>query len=364
MALSDDTKLALAAAEEASKRARRTLLFIQIAAVITFIAIWQELRFTWLNRRLITAQKVEWALTCRPEAFYPIHPAGLNAQTKPEDTLRCANLPFHTVDTNKSPEYQRKELAGAQAKLENEVKGYLNEWGYSLEQVRTMVADLQRVVADRVLNVPIPLFGVSFDVNDLSVISGLSFVILLSWLKFSLWRLRDNVQEVFVRAAEHEPPELADAYDLLRMTQVFTVPEARRPIPRSTRDGQLRHRFLGPSNVISDNSSGNSLLAGVFKITNLIFWTGVAAQVSALVVDLRTAHYGMILSNRLAFSENMVALVLTLYVLFRAWQCQALVNAIAAEWSRALHAARLEPGQESFLRTMGDRRIRDRRIAS
>ena len=65
-------------------------------------------------------------------------------------------------------------------------------------------------------------FGITFDVNDLGLIGGVSFIILLLLFRFSLGRELDNLVLSFEEAKKDK--ELPTFYNLLAMRQVLTVP--------------------------------------------------------------------------------------------------------------------------------------------
>jgi hypothetical protein len=72
----------------------------------------------------------------------------------------------------------------------------------------------------------VPFFGITFDVNDLGLIGGVSFIILLLLFRFSLGRELDNLVLSFEEAKRDR--ELPVFYNLLAMRQVLTVPPTSR----------------------------------------------------------------------------------------------------------------------------------------
>ncbi len=91
-------------------------------------------------------------------------------------------------------------------------KGYLS----SLDRLRT----------EKVLMIQVPIFGVSFDVNDLSLLGGFSFIIILLWFNFSLWRESMNLKIVFDEA--RKMGKLGTCYRYLLMRQLLMIPK---PLP-------------------------------------------------------------------------------------------------------------------------------------
>ena len=83
-------------------------------------------------------------------------------------------------------------------------------------------AYLREYVENRFV-VKVPLFGVSFDVNNLGYIGGVGLVILLIMYQYSLSRELDNLRKAFKQARLY-PGQLGSFYELLAMEQVLTLP--------------------------------------------------------------------------------------------------------------------------------------------
>ena len=88
-----------------------------------------------------------------------------------------------------------------------------------------LVRAYDRARIDNALLIKIPLLGISFDVNWLSVISGAAFSILFFLLYHSLARERKNLTLLF-RMADDRKIESVSLYQLLSMQQVLTVPHS------------------------------------------------------------------------------------------------------------------------------------------
>ena len=162
----------------------------------------------------------------------------------------------------------------------------------------------------RVLGVNIPILGASMDINDLSLMAGLSFSILLSWFQFSLRRQHDNVKKLFEIAKEHG--ELSTAYDLLAMTQVLTVPPAR-----------------------NANSPAFSFARRLSRLPSLILWTSVIAQGVVLGNDVETMQHGDILAPHVSTIETCLAFVLFAYMIIRTSQCFKMMSETYEQWKEA-----------------------------
>ncbi len=196
---------------------------------------------------------------------------------------------------------------------------YLKQWHFSLAQAKKNVADLQLMMANRVLGVTVPVLGVVFDINDLSIMAGVTFTILLSWFHFSLRRQHDNVKKVFELAGEldskskpNNSSNLKMAYDLLAMTQVLTIPPG---ASAGSRNLSLQRRLL--------------------RLPNLIMWTAVVAQAIVLTDDIVTMKHGDDLGVIVSHAETAIASLLLAYMTYRTIQCFRLMSETYSEWLSA-----------------------------
>ena len=207
--------MALRAAVQASTRARRIVLLIQLTCIVVFIAFWQSRQSSWPMTRLQTAKM---AYTMSAE---------------------CAGDWMKLHDTNQITTEQWQalvECGGKQGLKEDEartgVKVVLN-WKLSSNQAYDWVHSMQQSIADHVVNTGVPVLGTTLDVNDLGFLGGITFASLLFWLRFSLWREWQNIHTLFERCKREdkekaklgEPSaELLNGYELLAMAQVLSVP--------------------------------------------------------------------------------------------------------------------------------------------
>jgi len=82
--------------------------------------------------------------------------------------------------------------------------------------------DYRKVVIEQVRFVHIPFFGAVFDHNDVAMIAGVTFVIVLLWLKSSSARELDNLKLAFPDTISKGV--LKSRYELLAMQQLLSVP--------------------------------------------------------------------------------------------------------------------------------------------
>jgi hypothetical protein len=104
-------------------------------------------------------------------------------------------------------------------------------WERYARRVDVFQDHLTRAYVETGFVIRVPVVGFTLDVNDLGLIGGVAFIVILLMLRFSLTRELDNVRLSFERA--EGLGRLHEFYTLLAMRQVFTVPPS--PLVRRTR---------------------------------------------------------------------------------------------------------------------------------
>lgn len=159
------------AATDAASRTRTVTIILVIATVLIGIGFWNS--FTW-----------SWSVD-RVKAAY---------DTKYDDKFKLL--------------YSEKHLEANSNKAEFE---------------KNLQEQVVRAYIDNIRFIRIPFFGIAFDVNDLAPIGGLSLIIILLMLRFSLSREIKNLNVAFREAYYHN--QLCHFYHMLAMRVVLTVPE-------------------------------------------------------------------------------------------------------------------------------------------
>jgi len=80
---------------------------------------------------------------------------------------------------------------------------------------------------ENAMSIDVPFFGVAFDINDLGLLGGISFVTILVLMRFSLRTEIVSLRLAFkaaARDARGDREQLERFYDLLASQQVFTLP--------------------------------------------------------------------------------------------------------------------------------------------
>lgn len=213
----------------ASSRARFVLIVIITASVLAFGAFWNSREGSWIDSRLRVARAaVKW-WEFKPEVRQALEP----------DQKELFDLAQKFV---------------AVRKIESQ------------EDVKNLLEQLQDLETGSVITIRVPFFGVLFDVNDLGLVAGFGFVVLLMWFRFSVARELSNLMLAFEEAKSRE--HLQFGYDLLAMRQVLTVPPMR---------NQPRSKFWG-------------------IIPYVLYILPVVVQVTILLNDIRSRPYGESLS--------------------------------------------------------------------
>jgi hypothetical protein len=88
---------------------------------------------------------------------------------------------------------------------------------------REFYSALSRTYAENSYVIRVPFFGITVDANDLGLLGGISFVVILVVLRFCISREIGNLKVSFREA--DRLGRLREFYRLLAMQQVFTVPE-------------------------------------------------------------------------------------------------------------------------------------------
>lgn len=216
---------------ESSTRTRRVLIIMITASILGFTAFWNSRSGSWINSRIALSQ---YAYKYWDEC---------------QGTFRDALLAqyWETCAAPRGPNRwhsQRSicEIESAQrwADLCHRISSYkmLRKF-HSRAEVGKRTEKLEALRDDHVTVVHIPFFGVDFDVNDLGILGGATFVILLLWFRFSLYQELRNLDITF-RLAEYldktqRKTLLRYTYQNLSMGQVLATPPKLPVIPRRQR---------------------------------------------------------------------------------------------------------------------------------
>jgi hypothetical protein len=263
------------AAEKSSQRARSVVALITITSVLAFASFWNSRDDSWFQQRLNSA---EFAL-------------------KYFDSSCDLLSDVDRADCQRAKGFIAERNIRVKEHLEHQVQ-YMNQ------------ADVENVTLIR-----IPFFGVTFDVNDLGVLSGIAFSILLFWLMYALVSERHDVRFIFRTAAE-KPELLLVTYRLLAMRQVLSVP----PLLVKQSGGQPDE----------DNEATNRRwLNGVSKC---LFLMPVAVHFTILYNDYHTISKGSSISVTATMGAMAAAVGLSIVIAVLTAICVRISNLTDREW--------------------------------
>ncbi len=255
----------------ASNRSRNVLLILSTASVLAFVGFWNSKPVSWMNSRIeVLSRDLEYLKGRKLIIDQEQALAKLKAKCGDEEKARQSSTPAPSnsgpsnrtalkslvpVETPKpNPDCSPDLMNRMQSEIDQEQKFVINGDEYAaarafyynhydknskrslFEGPPTLALDnlvlkteeglrmTLRNRRDNVLTLPIPFFGISFDINDMSLISGITFTIILIWLRLSLWTELNATQQVFERVDVKDLKEVKDYYEYLGTRQVFTIP--------------------------------------------------------------------------------------------------------------------------------------------
>jgi hypothetical protein len=242
------------AAKDSTNRTRQILLVIVVASILVFAAFWNSRTGGWANSRLAIAKATEDILRNEAERRENPSIAELTVPVGEEDLYQKAKKYAHTAPSR--------------------------TW----HQAKESVFWSQKIRTEQVGQIQVPVLGINFDVNDLGMLGGFSFIVLLMWVNYSLWHHSNNLRLAFEFAKELDANEpegrgknriLFHTYQNLVMRQVLTIP----PRPASTRPAKT-----------------DKLTSWVRKVSKLMYALPLAVQTTVVVHDWETSEIGRLIN--------------------------------------------------------------------
>lgn len=164
----------LDATSDAARRTRSASITVVVASVLLFAGLLNSLQNSWMHHRLQASNSIR--------SKYVAGKIGVAPDLPPTDP----------------------------------------EWLAYQNRYKEFYSALIRTYVDSAYVIRVPFFGFRVDANDLGLLGGLAFVVILTILRFCVSREVDNLKTSFVEA--ERLGRLKDFYVLLAMRQVFTVP--------------------------------------------------------------------------------------------------------------------------------------------
>lgn len=283
--LSEELKQSIEATTSSSSRGRRVLIVLITASVLAFGAFWNSRQGSWINSRVRVASGAEKLLRLNKEYY-----AGGTTEQRKEEIVR--------------------EL---QSKIYDEPKRFISIRGLQTsEELDPLIKKVRDIQTERVMFIHVPFFGVLFDINDLGMLGGFAFVVLLMWFRFSLWHESSNLKTTFAKATEKNCLPLS--YELLSMHQVLTV-------PCSLGKDRPRQRPWG-------------------KIALLLFFLPSAVQLTVLAYDAYSFEFGSTISLFNTIVSIAVSLAFLVLIIILTVYCVELSREIERTWKKAFAEVR------------------------
>lgn len=292
----------LAAANLSTSRSRAMVFIISIASIVAFAAAWKSMPFGWydarLRRTLAAIDYLEWKENLDAQhaskpwylALWPPPSAGsLDAR----QVRRREALGFTDESRWKEHLNEGKEVAAVRQYVDAQhARAYLN----ALDQLRIEGVD----------TVHIPIIGITFDINDLGMIAGIVFIVLLVTLRLALDRELHNVRIAFDVAGHHHPALEVEVYEYLSMGQVMTLPPHARARPKP------------PSFWV--------------RAPMLLIWLPFIVQTIIVGNDVYTTHIGEVTSTGMTKATLLLGFASAFVILILTGLCWHLSGAIDHEW--------------------------------
>lgn len=215
----------LESAASASRRSRFIVIVLLTASVLAFMALWNSLPWSWNQVRLNNLEDIifYWPLNSEVEKR-------LSENIDRRDELaRFREIQALVEGAGHHPETaSRSEKEAFRWNTELQL--------YHLRSIRT----------ERIVNVDIPIAGASFDINDLALFSGITFLPILLLLRYSLSRECQNLS-LFGEIAGSKLTW--PVYNLLATRQFLTVPPLKNANgldPELVDIASVRQKYLSP----------------------------------------------------------------------------------------------------------------------
>ncbi len=174
--------------ENSSKTVRMILVFLLFACVILFIGFWNSLNFSWLGSRIkMHEYQLMW---------------------------------YNYISKGTTPPNLSKENTA----LFQKCKDFYKKKHYTKDILKAEIEYLENAKLNNTIFIKVPIFNVTFDVNDLGLIGGMSITIIYFLLLYSLINRYNQIDNAFhlIKGLKSKT-EQKSAYFLISMDQVLTL---------------------------------------------------------------------------------------------------------------------------------------------
>lgn len=181
----------------------------------------------------------------------------------------------------------------------------VSDWRQELPQAKTYAEQLRRGYMETALLVNLPFFGVSFDLNDLALLAGLTFTLLLIALCYALIREHSTVDTVseLIDAADNGTDQgkllRRRIYQVTAHANVLTIPPSTQ-VPAMNSHGRMQFE---------------AFIDRVFKLLGLLLRTFPGVIYTLIYVNDRgTSSYGAALSPERLYSLELASSIFLVLV--------------------------------------------------
>lgn len=264
----------------ASNRSKATLLTVGVAAVLTVAACWKALPNHWFHIR---------------------YRAAIDAYNYWEYAETHVDRGLERLKQSQLTDAEQDRITRGK-RITDAIPLVSKEHAFSYLQ------EAQRQRQEHVRTIRLPLFLVTFDINDLGFLTGISFSLLLFILTLVLRRETECVAESFEYAASVNARHLRHAYITLAMAQMVHI-------PRSLIERREDHGWRFAS--------------------RLLIGLPVLVEFLVLVLDLLTIPLGALLDMNMTVITIFVGLLGLILSFWLTRCCVAEVVEIEKHWAQA-----------------------------
>lgn len=218
----------------ASSRSRASLYLVIGACVLLFAAAWNSRPSGWMTQRLGTAQGAFQLMSemevgsAAAERASPPMAAESGANTADARVSHTQSSTSAEVQSKRAYDIAHSQFAAEQRWTVEDVErylGYIERGGFRrAEDIQRHIDMMREAKITNVQSVRVPFVGISFDVNDIGLIGGLTLTIFMVVYWFNLKRERDLLRILDENLVERLGISRAHMYWLLNGTQVLQVP--------------------------------------------------------------------------------------------------------------------------------------------
>ncbi len=343
---------------DSSRRSRFIIIVMIFASVLTFVSFWNSQQGSWTRCRLRMAKYAQlnhcWELTGK-DSLVVDSLSKVRVFEKRQLLVTCDSAHDYrlkNLDTlieegwNNWKNAESKDrvsldslslLLKAEAdSLRYAVNLCQNRGFHSDASLAQYIQDLDKLRTERVLLIQVPIFGVICDVNDLGVLGGLAFTVILLWFRFSLWQELRNLR-LFFDQSRHKD-DFRRFYHYLAMRQVLTIPRTFIDSPPAANGkflDRLKKAVLFQPILLFYEFPARTDRRFWSIVEKGLFILPLVVQGIVFLHDEQTRAIGEIISKPLVNRGQKVSLFFLILIFILTVRCLWLSRHINKEWDQA-----------------------------